>query len=417
MSLVTRGPSPSRRDLLRQGGAAALGIGTLALPHAAAATSVARGPTEVFRRVDALTLSSSTVGGFDGDAVLDADGRHAYFPAMGTSLRPSAIAKVDLQTMTEVGVLPLASDENVAYPMVRVANHLYIGARRNPDNSATTTDNVGRLVKVRLDAEPGAGVVAGMQRLGRLSFSTTADVSGFVEIRPLRVIVTADGSAVVALGNEGTSLIRVDLKAGTDDLPTRLGSIQLDSAEFSGGGIATDGTDLFVVTEFNRWVVRIALTGGGTGTGGLIRTGAIQLPAEDADYLYSILAASGHLYIGTWRNSASARIVKVRTSGGGAGSGGLERIGATALLTDERNIGWAVVTGSSFAYYGTTTTPGRVVKVDLRAGTDDLPQRVDGLTLATGENSLGSAVRVGQYLHFGTGTYPGRVVRCIDPAL
>lgn len=419
----------SRRQVLVGSGSAALGIGALALPRAAAAASLAGvggggatstvpgGEVEVFRRVDALTLSSSTVGGFDGDAVLDADGRHAYFPAMGTTSRPAAIAKIDLQTMTEVGVLPLAVDENVAYPMVRVANHLYIGARRNPDNSGATSERVGRLVKVRLDAPAGDGVVSGMQRLGRLSFNEAADVSGAVEMRPLQIVVTADGSAVVALGNEGTSLIRVDLKASTDDLPTRLGSIQLAASEFSGGGLATDGTDLFLVTEFNRWVVRIALTGGGEGTGGLLRTGAIQLPAEDANYLYSILAVSGHLYIGTWLNSAPARIVKVRTSGGGAGTGGLERIGATTLLTDERSIGWAVVTGSSFAYYGTTTQPGRVVKVHLNAGTDVLPERVDGLTLVSGEDWLGSAVRIGQYLYFGTGTYPGRIVRCVDPAL
>jgi len=141
------------------------------------------------------------------------------------------------------------------------------------------------------------------------------------------------------------------------------------------------------------------------------------LPVEDADYLYSILAVSGHLYIGTWLNSAPARIVKVRTTGGGAGTGGLERIGATTLLTDERAIGWAVVTGSSFAYYGTTTQPGRVAKVHLNAGSDTLPERVDGLVLASGENWLGSAVRIGQYLYFGTGTYPGRIVRCVDPAL
>jgi hypothetical protein len=58
-----------------------------------------------------------------------------------------------------------------------------------------------------------------------------------------------------------------------------------------------------------------------------------------------------------------------------------------------------------------------VVKVDLKAGTDALPVRIDGFALETGENNLGCAVRVGQYLYFGTGTYPGRVVRCIDPAL
>jgi hypothetical protein len=207
------------------------------------------------------------------------------------------------------------------------------------------------------------------------------------------------------------------LEPHLDDLPVRLGSIQLPSDEFSAGGIATDGTDLSVVTEYNRYVVRVALSGGGAGTGGLERLGSIQLPSTDGSLLHSVLAVSGHVSIGTWLFGGAARIVKVRTSGGGAGTGGLERLGATALQTGEANIGWAVVSGGAFVYYGTTTSPGRMAKVDLKAGTDTLPERIDGLVLESGENDLGSAVRVGQYLHFGTGTYPGRVVRCLDPAL
>lgn len=61
-----------------------------------------------------------------------------------------------------------------------------------------------------------------------------------------------------------------------------------------------------------------------------------------------------------------------------------------------------------FAYFGTTASPGQVVKFDLATNT-----RIAALTLAEGENTLISAAidPVGGFAYFGTRTVPGRIVK------
>jgi hypothetical protein len=61
-----------------------------------------------------------------------------------------------------------------------------------------------------------------------------------------------------------------------------------------------------------------------------------------------------------------------------------------------------------FAYFGTYTSPGQVVKFDLTTF-----RRVGAITLEAGEDWLFSAVidPAGQYAYFGTATSPGRVVK------
>ncbi|MFC4822013.1 BACON domain-containing protein [Dokdonella ginsengisoli] len=66
-----------------------------------------------------------------------------------------------------------------------------------------------------------------------------------------------------------------------------------------------------------------------------------------------------------------------------------------------------------YAYFGTSSPPGQIVKVDLRTW-----ERVDAITLLDGagedaERFLFTAIMdpAGRYAYFGTGTYPGRVVK------
>ncbi|WP_165878270.1 S8 family serine peptidase [Micromonospora sp. MW-13] len=61
-----------------------------------------------------------------------------------------------------------------------------------------------------------------------------------------------------------------------------------------------------------------------------------------------------------------------------------------------------------YAYFGTQTKPGRVIKVDLATS-----RRVGAITLEAGENFVNSAIidREGRYAYFGTGTAPGKVVK------
>jgi len=85
-----------------------------------------------------------------------------------------------------------------------------------------------------------------------------------------------------------------------------------------------------------------------------------------------------------------------------------ERVDAL-ILSGEGDLTSAVIDPSGeFAYFGTFTSPGRVVKVDLATF-----EVVDVLTLASGENELRSAVidPSGEFAYFGTLTSPGRVVK------
>lgn len=65
---------------------------------------------------------------------------------------------------------------------------------------------------------------------------------------------------------------------------------------------------------------------------------------------------------------------------------------------------------NGYAYFGTATGPGIVVKVALNGNA--APFRVSALTLNSGEDFLNGAVidTVHGYAYFGTFTAPGRVV-------
>lgn len=88
---------------------------------------------------------------------------------------------------------------------------------------------------------------------------------------------------------------------------------------------------------------------------------------------------------------------------------GFTRVGALNLNSGENNLVSSVIdTAGGYAYFGTYTSPGIVVKVRLSDFT-----RVAALTLNAGENLLTSAVldTAGGYVYFGTGTSPGIVVK------
>ncbi|EKU21526.1 hypothetical protein NGA_0418310, partial [Nannochloropsis gaditana CCMP526] len=65
----------------------------------------------------------------------------------------------------------------------------------------------------------------------------------------------------------------------------------------------------------------------------------------------------------------------------------------------------AVVLGHN-AYFGTITSPGIVVRLDLTTF-----RRLDNVTLNAGEDYLYSAVISGDYAYFGTNTAPGKVIK------
>jgi hypothetical protein len=93
-------------------------------------------------------------------------------------------------------------------------------------------------------------------------------------------------------------------------------------------------------------------------------------------------------------------------------------LGAVACRSGELNLDAGVIdTAAGFAYFGTTTSPGKIVKIGLGLGTN-APTYVDSLTLSNQENLPWGAViddndpnPTNHYAYFGCGTSPGRVVK------
>jgi uncharacterized protein GlcG (DUF336 family) len=125
------------------------------------------------------------------------------------------------------------------------------------------------------------------------------------------------------------------------------------------------------------------------------RVGAVTLESGE-EYLASAVSDGTHAYFGT--STDPGRVVKVNLAT-------MQRVGAVTLEPGEGFL-HAAVSDGTHAYFGTSTEPGRVVKVNLAT-----MQRVGAVTLEPGENVLWSAVSDGTHAYFGTSTDPGRVVK------
>lgn len=134
----------------------------------------------------------------------------------------------------------------------------------------------------------------------------------------------------------------------------------------------------------------------------------IQWPSEGSLYCAVIDAAAGYAYFGT--ETRPGRVVKVAL---GTGANPPTRVGAVELNEEEYMLYSAVIDpAAGYAYFGTGSYPGRVVKVALGSGSNP-PSRVGALQLNAGEDRLMSAVidPAAGYAWFGTASYPGRVVK------
>ena len=119
-------------------------------------------------------------------------------------------------------------------------------------------------------------------------------------------------------------------------------------------------------------------------------------------------SSAGYAYFGTY--TSPGRVVKVAL---GAGANPPSRVGAVTLNAGEYDLRSGVIDPSAgYAYFGTYGWPGRVVKVALGDSVTS-PSRVGAVTLNAGEDSLFSAVidPTAGYAYFGTAGGPGRVVK------
>jgi hypothetical protein len=130
-------------------------------------------------------------------------------------------------------------------------------------------------------------------------------------------------------------------------------------------------------------------------------------PGEDLLFSGVIDSSAGYAYFGTW--TSPGQVVKVALGGYGIPP---SRVGAVTLNSGEDGLLSAVIDPSAgYAWFGTITKTGRVVKVSLGTGTNP-PVRVGAVTLNSDEGGLLSAVydSTTGYGYFGTNTKPGQVV-------
>ncbi len=130
------------------------------------------------------------------------------------------------------------------------------------------------------------------------------------------------------------------------------------------------------------------------------RVGSLRLPTGELPARTIVSPDGQYAYIGT--ETVPGRVVRMD----------LETFAVEdeiVLLAGEDNISAAAISpDGSHAYFATETVPGRIVKVDLEQF-----ERVDAITLRLGENNLRTAhvSPDGQTAWFATDTFPGRIVQ------
>ncbi len=369
-------------------------FGTNTVPGAVAKVALGQGsnPPQV---VETIVLESEE--DFLPAAVIDVAGGHAYFGTSGAGV-PGRVVKVALGDgklrPQRMGAVTLESTEAFLRSAVidPAAGHAYFG---------TGAFGVpGRVIKVALGEGPEPP-----ERIGALTLENGEEQLQSAVIDP------EGGHAYFGTNTSPGRVVKVALGQG-DALPQRIGAVELDSGEnFLRSAVIdpANGHAYFGTSTSPGQVVKVVL---GPGSTLPQRASALTLDSGE-NFLSSAIidTAGGHAYFGT--NTSPGQVVKIALE---AGSAPPTRVGAIELESGEVSLSSAVIDpDGGHAYFGTAElgdVPGRVVKVALGEGSAS-PQRVGALTLGSGEESLQSAVinaEAGR-AYFGTSTEPGRVVR------
>jgi hypothetical protein len=175
-----------------------------------------------------------------------------------------------------------------------------------------------------------------------------------------------------------------------------------DGSETTATSIAPENTPITDVAKNVAMRLRFGAANGGAERE-LRRNAALALgQSETAPTSAVIDTATGFAYFGT--NSSPAKIVKVRLSD-------LTEVASMTLGSGENNLTSAVIDTSGvthYAYFGTKTVPGKVIKINLTTFTESA-----ALTLGSGENDLVSAIidTNDGFAYFGTSTAPGKIAK------
>jgi len=362
-------------------------------------------------RIGAATLNSGE--GILASAVIDAANGYAYF---GTSSSPGRVVKVALgaggNPPNRIGAVTLDNGENDLQCAVidAASGYAYLGTYDYGQSIRP-----GKVVKVALGN--GDDIPS---RVGALPFNV--DEYGLRSA----VIDTTNGYAYFAteLSSTRGRIVKVALGNGNSP-PSRVGSVTLNVGEYVQGGAVIDTTNsraFFGLGGSPGRVVKISL---GTGNNPPTRVAIASFSSsqgENGTGAGIIDIENGYCYF-TTGNVLPSRLVKLEL---GSVDGPPVRIAAlNGELFGYSFTGFsggpdvsAIDTVNGYAYFGmsgTSSTPGRVVKMALGGS---LPTFVAQTGLANGENMLLSMVidATRGNLYIGTsdgGSFenPGRVVK------
>jgi hypothetical protein len=430
--------------------------------------------------------------------VLSNDGASAYFGTRQTS--PGHVVKIDLASFTRVGGVTLNQGEDDLRGAIidPASGNLYFAAATFPGQLIKLVDNAyDCALPAWVSAVPGSGSVAaganqvvnvGFNAAGlpigrhdaalclqsndpvtqRIAVPLTAEVR-VAEVSPSHlafdVVRGGNGSNTVSIANRSSSDLTWNIAqadpaqgcgtpatapwlstspAGGNVSPgnsTTVG-VSVDTAALAAGRYAsllcisassgsdtqtsTVALDLSVseptpVFSVDPGSLSLSLPAGQSGNADLaLRNGGAGaldwnlLSTSVAPHLDDSFVADGqavftasvvdpagrYAYFGT--NSIPGSIVKVDLAT-------FKRVATIALPSGEDAPRSAVIDAAGrYAYFGTYTQPGNVIKIDLQSF-----QRVGAITLQAGEDQLSSAVidATGTYAYFGTSTEVGQVVK------
>ena len=222
------------------------------------------------------------------------------------------------------------------------------------------------------------------------------------------VIDSDNGVSYFAMYTDPGRIVRVnlDFTSGSAVSELKLDDVKMPRAAVidTSNGYAYFGSDSSL-SPYDGRVVKVDINPARA----FDQVGLAELNSGENRLLCGVIdVPNGYAYFGTYSTPGS--IIKIAL---GAGNADPTRLGSTPFEAGENNLRCAVIDPTrGYAYFGTGTSPAKVVKVALGTGAA-LPTPVGTLTLHTGENQLASALidTEANLAWFGTDTNPGLIVK------
>ncbi len=421
------------------------------------------GTSEDPGRIVKIDLATFTQTGLltlaDGEArpaaaVMSPDGSFAYFGTLQTA--PGRVVKVDLATFARAGAITLNTGEDdlraaVANP---INGELYFAAATFPGQVIKVTDALYNCaLPTWASVVPGSGtIVGGASQSVNVGFNATGMAVGqhaatvclqsndparsrvvvpltvdvrWADVTPqtfaFDVVRGSNGSQALSIVNRGSAslgwtIAQADPVQGCSAPATAAWlSASPSNGTLAAGatanvGVAVDSADL----ASGPYAAQLCVT---ATVGADTQTSAVPVALNVREPTPALALAPGNLSIAMPSNQSASANLSLFNLGTGVLDWTLQGGSVAAHLDStltfdagDSAVSAAIVDANGrFAYFGSRSTPGKIVKVDL-----ETLASVGTITLANDEN-VGSAVidPSGRYAYFGSGyaPSPGRVIK------